>query len=297
MRFVGYLMVEVLLVLVMLGYFTLLERKLLGYGQLRKGPNKAVLWGLLQPMLDGVKLFMKGFWGQSVGGLLNMWIFPGVGLFLVLGLWVFVGVFWGGFGLGYVLFYVILFSSFVGVSFFVSGYLTGGKYSMIGSVRNLAQVISYEGVMVVGLLVVMVYSGSSGALLSLTPLLGGVLVLFLVVAIVMESNRTPVDFVEGESELVSGLATEMGGVSFSLLFLMEYGVMSFYSVLLSVVVWGSSGSGFMVMLSAVVMVTFLALLRLSLPRSRYDLNMLWGWKISLVSVFLWFLLGFVLMTG
>lgn len=83
MRLLGYLIIEILLVLVLLGYFTLLERKLLGYGQLRKGPNKAVLWGLMQPILDGVKLFMKGFWGGRVGGLLNIWVFPSLGLFLV----------------------------------------------------------------------------------------------------------------------------------------------------------------------------------------------------------------------
>nr|YP_011002185.1 NADH dehydrogenase subunit 1 [Bolbosoma nipponicum]WPN89837.1 NADH dehydrogenase subunit 1 [Bolbosoma nipponicum] len=294
MGFVVYFLVEVLLVLVLLGYFTLLERKILGYGQLRKGPNKAVLWGLMQPLLDGLKLFMKGFWGESVSGLFSMWGSPSMGLFLVLCLWFVLGAFWGSFGLGFVLFYVVLLASLVGVSFFVSGYLTGGKYSMVGSVRNLAQVVSYEGVMVVGLLVVMLYSSSGSALLSLSPVLGSVVFLFLLVAVVMESNRTPVDFVEGESELVSGLATEMGGLSFSLLFMMEYGVMSFYSVLLSLVIWGVSGWA-VAMLSAMVMVVFLVLLRLSLPRSRYDMNMLWGWKISLVSVFLWFLLGFALM--
>nr|UTM92251.1 NADH dehydrogenase subunit 1 [Bolbosoma balaenae] len=294
MRFIVYLLVEVLLVLVLLGYFTLLERKVLGYGQLRKGPNKAVLWGLVQPLLDGLKLFMKGFWGEGVSGVLSMWGFPSMGLFLVLCLWVIMGAFWGSFGLGFILFYVVLLASLIGVSFFISGYLTGGKYSMVGSVRNLAQVVSYEGVMVLGLLVVMLYSGSGGFLLSLSPVLGSIVILFLLVAVVMESNRTPVDFVEGESELVSGLATEMGGLSFSLLFMMEYGVMSFYSVLLSFVIWGVMGWA-IVMLTAMVLVVFLVLLRLSLPRSRYDMNMLWGWKISLVSVFLWFLLGFVLM--
>nr|UTM92287.1 NADH dehydrogenase subunit 1 [Bolbosoma vasculosum] len=294
MHFLVYFLVEILLVLVLLGYFTLLERKVLGYGQLRKGPNKAVLWGLVQPLLDGLKLFMKGFWGSGVGGVLSMWGFPIIGLFLVLSLWLVLGGLWGSFGLGFVLLYVVLVASLVGVSFFVSGYLSGGKYSMVGSVRNLAQVISYEGVMVVGLLAVMLYSGSSSVLLNLMPVVGFIIFLFLLVAVVMESNRTPVDFVEGESELVSGLATEMGGLSFSLLFMMEYGVMSFYSVLLSLVVWGILGM-VSVLVSAMVIMMFLVMLRLSLPRSRYDMNMLWGWKISLVSVFLWFLLGFALM--
>lgn len=188
--------------------------------------------------------------------------------------------------MGYVLFFVILFRRFVGVRFFVRGYLTGGKYRIVGRVRNLAQVISYEGVIVLGLLAIMVYRGRGRVILNLLPVLGGVLILFLVVAIVIERNRTPVDFVEGESELVSGLATEIGGLRFRLLFLIEYGVMGFYSVLLSMLVWGFMGRVCVRIFTAVAMIRFLGLLRLSLPRRRYDLNMLWGWKVRLVSVFL-----------
>lgn len=82
-----YVIVELLLVLILLGYFTLLERKTLGYGQVRKGPNKGVLIGLAQPLLDGFKLFIKGFKGVNRG---SIWVFfgiPGLGLCGVLIIW------------------------------------------------------------------------------------------------------------------------------------------------------------------------------------------------------------------
>nr|YP_009121988.1 NADH dehydrogenase subunit 1 [Southwellina hispida]AIO11164.1 NADH dehydrogenase subunit 1 [Southwellina hispida] len=273
--------------MVMLGYFTLLERKVLGYGQYRKGPNKAILWGLLQPMLDGFKLFMKGFWGEYVSGLMNLWVFPSAGLFVIMFLWFVVSGYWGVLGMGLLLIYIILLSSVVGVMFFVSGYLTGGKYSMIGSLRSLAQAISFEGILAFSLISVMVVGCGSVSDLSVMGLGWGLVVMvFLVVSVVMESNRTPVDFVEGESELVSGLATEVGGLSFSLLFLMEYGLMSFYSFVLALIFWGSGSQILWVMVFMLLFMSVLCFLRLSLPRSRYDLNMTWGWKVSLVSVFL-----------
>nr|QDM37030.1 NADH dehydrogenase subunit 1 [Centrorhynchus milvus] len=285
-------MVEMFLVLVILGYFTLLERKVLGYGQLRKGPNKAVVWGLVQPLLDGVKLFMKGYWGLSVSGLLSLWGFPLVGLVVVLVLWGLVGVVSGEYGLGMVVLFMALLGGFVGTCFFVAGYFAGGKYSQLGSVRSLAQVVSYEGVLVVGLLVFALESGSAEDLEKSLLFVSFVVAIILVASVVMESNRTPVDYVEGESELVSGLATEMGGLSFSLLFLMEYGVMSFYIVVLCVVVWGVLVGGLGGLIVLMVLLGGLCVLRLSLPRSRYDLSMCWGWKVGLVIVFMFYLLLF-----
>nr|QJI81292.1 NADH dehydrogenase subunit 1 [Centrorhynchus clitorideus] len=285
-------MLEVLLVLVILGYFTLLERKILGYGQMRKGPNKAVQWGLVQPLLDGVKLFMKGYWGLEVSGLLGLWGFPIMGLVVVLIVWGMVGALSGVFGLVMVMLFVVLLSGFVGTCFFVTGYFAGGKYSQLGSVRSLAQVVSYEGVLVMGLLVFSLWSGSGEEMESGLIFMGWAVLAAVVASVVMESNRTPVDYVEGESELVSGLATEMGGLSFSLLFLMEYGVMSIYVVVVSVMLWGVMMGWVSGMVTLVLLLVGLCVLRLSLPRSRYDLSMGWGWKVGLVVVFFYLVVAF-----
>lgn len=116
----------------------------------------------------------------------------------------------------------------------------------------------------------------------------------VVVGVVMERNRTPVDYVEGESELVAGLATEMGGLRFRLLFLMEYGVMRFYAMLLCYAVVGVGCTrGVLVGAGALGIVSGFAVLRLTLPRRRYDLSMEWGWKVGLIVVFLLYLVGVV----
>lgn len=159
-RLVVFLIVELALVLVILGYFTLLERKVLGYGQVRKGPNKGVLWGLFQPLLDGVKLFMKRYWGLGVGGFGGLWMFPAGGLAITMFIWVWLGVFWGAYSMGAVVLFILLFGGFVGSCFFVRGYTSGGKYRRLGSVRRLAQVVTYEGVVVMGLLTVIIWSCS-----------------------------------------------------------------------------------------------------------------------------------------
>nr|QKK36831.1 NADH dehydrogenase subunit 1 [Sphaerirostris lanceoides] len=284
---------ELLLVMVVLGYFTLLERKVLGYGQFRKGPNKGVVWGLFQPMLDGFKLFMKGYWGAGIGGLLSLWGFPVVGLSVVLVLWGWLSVMWGVGSLGMVLFFMVLFGSFVGTCFFVAGYFSGGKYSQLGSVRSLAQVITYEGVLVLGVLMVAVCSVSGEEIEGIFLSVGLVAFAVLVVSVVMESNRTPVDYVEGESELVSGLVTEMGGLSFSLLFLMEYGIMSLYAVVLSFLLWGVGVYYVWQVVTILVVVFGMCVLRLVLPRSRYDLSMGWGWKLGLIVVFLCYLVSLI----
>nr|AFJ14744.1 NADH dehydrogenase subunit 1 [Pomphorhynchus tereticollis] len=280
------MMVELLLVLMLLGYFTLLERKTLGYGQVRKGPNKGVLMGLAQPLLDGFKLFMKGFKGVNRGSMLVFFGTPGLGLCGVLIMWWVVMELLGVWGEGLSLLLIILIGAMISLLFFMSGYLSGCGYSELGSMRALAQALTYEGVMVFSILMVMVMGFSSKFLV------GGAMVGFkcillwlIIVSVVMESSRTPTDFVEGESELVSGLASEMGGLSFTFLFLIEYGLMGFYACFVVVLMSGASLSVVEFIVASLAIMVVLNWLRLSLPRSRYDLVMEWGWKVVLSVVF------------
>nr|YP_010258309.1 NADH dehydrogenase subunit 1 [Pomphorhynchus tereticollis]YP_010269817.1 NADH dehydrogenase subunit 1 [Pomphorhynchus laevis]AFI44251.1 NADH dehydrogenase subunit 1 [Pomphorhynchus laevis]AFJ14720.1 NADH dehydrogenase subunit 1 [Pomphorhynchus tereticollis]AFJ14732.1 NADH dehydrogenase subunit 1 [Pomphorhynchus tereticollis] len=280
------MMVELLLVLMLLGYFTLLERKTLGYGQVRKGPNKGVLMGLAQPLLDGFKLFMKGFKGVNRGSMLVFFGVPGLGLCGVLIMWWVVMELLGVWGEGLSLLLIILIGAMISLLFFMSGYLSGCGYSELGSMRALAQALTYEGVMVFSILMVMVMGFSSkflvgGAMMGFKC----ILLWLIIVSVVMESSRTPTDFVEGESELVSGLASEMGGLSFTFLFLIEYGLMGFYACFVVVLMSGASLSVVEFIVASLAIMVVLNWLRLSLPRSRYDLVMEWGWKVVLSVVF------------
>nr|AFJ14648.1 NADH dehydrogenase subunit 1 [Pomphorhynchus laevis]AFJ14660.1 NADH dehydrogenase subunit 1 [Pomphorhynchus laevis]AFJ14684.1 NADH dehydrogenase subunit 1 [Pomphorhynchus laevis]AFJ54181.1 NADH dehydrogenase subunit 1 [Pomphorhynchus laevis]QJU04394.1 NADH dehydrogenase subunit 1 [Pomphorhynchus laevis] len=281
-----YVVVELALVLVLLGYFTLLERKTLGYGQVRKGPNKGVLLGLVQPLLDGFKLFMKGFKGVNKGSMMVFFGTPGLGLCGVLVMWWVVMELLGVWGEGLSLLLIILIGAGISLLFFLSGYLSGCGYSELGSMRALAQALTYEGVLVFSVLMVMMMSYSSKFMLGGFTMGFKLLLLgLIVVSVVMESSRTPTDFVEGESELVSGLASEAGGLSFTALFLIEYGLMGFYACFVVVLMSGFVvGTMCMVVMPLAIMVV-LNWLRLSLPRSRYDLVMEWGWKVMLAAVF------------
>nr|AFJ14756.1 NADH dehydrogenase subunit 1 [Pomphorhynchus tereticollis] len=280
------MMVELLLVLMLLGYFTLLERKTLGYGQVRKGPNKGVLMGLAQPLLDGFKLFMKGFKGVNRGSMLVFFGVPGLGLCGVLTMWWVVMELLGVWGEGLSLLLIILIGAMISLLFFMSGYLSGCGYSELGSMRALAQALTYEGVMVFSILMVMVMGFSSKFLVG-EAMMGFkcILLWLIIVSVVMESSRTPTDFVEGESELVSGLASEMGGLSFTFLFLIEYGLMGFYACFVVVLMSGASLSVVEFIVASLAIMVVLNWLRLSLPRSRYDLVMEWGWKVVLSVVF------------
>nr|WFF64452.1 NADH dehydrogenase subunit 1 [Pseudoacanthocephalus sp.] len=280
------IVVLVLLVMLLLGYFTLLERKLLGYGQMRKGPNKGVVWGLLQPLLDGIKLFMKGAIMVWSGTIMLSFLGGGFGLGVVLMLWWLSLGLVGHWGVVYGMVLIIVFSGVVSVLYFVVGFLSMCSYGGFGSVRSLAMVLTYEGVMFFSL--VGLYWGQLGGTLSMGgfSVVSLALLLALLLGMVVESGRTPTDFVEGESELVSGLTTEMGGLVFSFLFMLEYGVMGAFACIWTYLVVGLSVT--LSLKVSFIMVGVMCLfnwLRMTLPRSRYDLVMEWGWKVLLVVVF------------
>ncbi|KAL7667816.1 hypothetical protein ACOME3_010355 [Neoechinorhynchus agilis] len=175
---------------------------------------------------------------------------------------------------------VILFvAGFRVVGVFTMGLFSGGVYRVVGVLRSVAQMISYE--VVIGLLLLIVVF-SSVSIFRLSGVVGLVLFLYfplLLIGVIIEVNRTPVDFMEGESELVSGGVTELGGLVFAFMFLGEYGFIRVYSILISYLLLGS----FRFVLIFLVVYVF-SWLRLSLPRFRYDLLMLLRWKILIPAV-------------
>nr|YP_010944801.1 NADH dehydrogenase subunit 1 [Pyroteuthis margaritifera]WMC20917.1 NADH dehydrogenase subunit 1 [Pyroteuthis margaritifera] len=281
--------------LLAVAFFTLLERKGLGYFQMRKGPNKVGLMGLPQPLADAVKLFSKELIKPTLVNIFPFLICPFMSLFLGLVLWILYNNYFvcSMGGLSMLMFLCV--SSLGVYSVMGAGWFSNSKYALLGSVRAVAQSISYEVSMSLILLSCLVLSGS----LSLSLIMkyqvfvwiffvNFFMMLMWFVSCVAETHRAPFDFAEGESELVSGFNVEYGGVGFAVLFMAEYSNILFMSVLVVGLFFGGiifvSGYGMGLCLFVSLIAWLFIWVRASYPRYRYDLLMYLIWKSYLPSV-------------
>ena len=296
------------LVLAVFAYMTLIERKVMARMQLRYGPNRAGPYGLLQPIADLVKLIRKEAFhpGAAVGGLYIM--APVISTFTALAAFAVIpfGAGWhvGGYDItgqivnvqiGLILLFAL--GSLGVYGFIIGGWASTSKYSLLGSMRTCAQLVSYEVSLALSVLGVIIMAGS----LSLVdivyaqesnwwyavPQFVGLLVFF--VAGVAETNRAPFDLPEAEQELVAGYHTEYSGMRFGLFQMAEYINMIVLSGLAVTLFlggwlgpWNSDDLGplWFVLKLAVVLFIFIWM-RTTLPRLRYDQLMAFGWKILL----------------
>nr|YP_010561801.1 NADH dehydrogenase subunit 1 [Ammothea clausi]UYX57748.1 NADH dehydrogenase subunit 1 [Ammothea clausi] len=289
----------VLLVLVGVGFFTLLERKVLGYVGNRKGPNKVMILGLGQPLVDGLKLFSKEYILPFKSVYLIFMLCPVLMILLSLLMWLcmplmnhFVDFKYG----------LLFFMAVTGMSVYAlifSGWSSNSKYSIFGGYRGVAQTISYEVslslvmlsfVMLVGgynLEYFSIYQDSIWMIVFMLPLS-----MIWLVSMLAETNRTPFDFAEGESELVSGFNVEYSGIFFVFIFIGEYSSIMFMSGLYVILFLG--GLSYLYMFKVLLMILLFILIRGTLPRFRYDNLMNLAWKIYLPTAihFLFFFLGF-----
>nr|YP_005351128.1 NADH dehydrogenase subunit 1 [Emplectonema gracile]AEC12109.1 NADH dehydrogenase subunit 1 [Emplectonema gracile] len=284
--FISILINDVCLLLAV-AFFTLLERKVLGYIQLRKGPNKVGYMGLFQPFADAIKLFSK----ERVQLLSMNYLFfmfsPIFSLFLTLLLWFLIPVWKSSFIFSF--FGVFLFlcvSSLSVYSTLFAGWSSNSKYALLGALRAVAQTISYEVSMVLTLFSCLIVVGSfsffyygeiQNFLFFNFFLLSPIFVVWLI-TVLAETNRAPFDFAEGESELVSGFNIEYGGGSFALLFLAEYGSILVMGVFSSILFFGGLGFFFVCIFFSGLISFFILWVRGSFPRMRYDRLMLLTWK-------------------
>nr|YP_011035815.1 NADH dehydrogenase subunit 1 [Plaxiphora tricolor]WRI60245.1 NADH dehydrogenase subunit 1 [Plaxiphora tricolor] len=283
-----WLVVSYLCVLLAVAFFTLLERKGLGYIQIRKGPNKVGYFGLIQPLADALKLFLKEENNLLSANKFPYFLAPVLSLVLSLSLW---SLYWSFFYVWFFKFGLLFFLCVSGLNVYgtmMAGWASNSKYSLLGGLRAVAQTISYEVTLFLVLLCSIGLCCSFGMLdvmLNQKFIWSSVLMfpIFLVwVTIsIAETNRAPFDFAEGESELVSGFNIEYGSGSFALLFLAEYGSILFMSMLTTVLFFGSMSESFLEPFFFWLKSSFFSFLfiwvRGSFPRLRYDLLMKLTW--------------------
>nr|YP_010180286.1 NADH dehydrogenase subunit 1 [Haemadipsa crenata]QVD39089.1 NADH dehydrogenase subunit 1 [Haemadipsa crenata] len=285
MLMVFEMLLSMIMALMAMAFYTLLERKLLGYMQTRKGPNKVMYIGIPQPLADAMKLFLKE---QVYPFLSNKFYFvmsPIFSLTLALMLWSIYPSknmsFWFIFS---VLFFLCV-SSMNVYPTFMSGWSSNSKYALLGALRGVAQTISYEISMALILINIMLLYMSMDLTMNMymnyTPFLLLLLPLFIlwVITMLAETNRAPFDFAEGESELVSGFNIEYGSSMFAMIFMAEYSVILFMSMLISLFFCNLSFSyNISLVVFTMLFATVFIWVRASFPRMRYDLLMMLTWK-------------------
>nr|AWT58384.1 NADH dehydrogenase subunit 1 [Andraca olivacea] len=272
-------------VLVGVAFLTLLERKVLGYIQIRKGPNKVGVLGILQPFSDAIKLFTKEQIYPSFSNYMVYYFSPVVSFILSLFIWVLIPYFFNmvSFSLGILFFFCC--TSLGVYSIMIAGWSSNSNYALLGGLRAVAQTISYEEglalLFVSSMLMIMDFNMLNFFFYQKLVWMGMIMFpLFMcwLSSILAETNRTPFDFAEGESELVSGFNIEYSSGGFALIFLAEYSSILFMSFLSAVVYLGGYNLTFFFYLK-LVMISFLFIwVRGTLPRYRYDKLMYLAWK-------------------
>nr|AVE15449.1 NADH dehydrogenase subunit 1 [Deroplatys desiccata] len=292
----------ILVVFVMIGvaFFTLMERKVLGYIHLRKGPNKVSFVGILQPFSDAVKLFSKEHLNPLISNYLMYYLCPIFSLFLSLILWMLMPFVSGLFTFNLALLFFLACTSMGVYAVMMAGWSSNSNYSLLGSLRAVAQTMSYE-VSLALILLSFVFLIKSYSLLDFFYYQMGIWFLFLClplcniwfVSCLAETNRSPFDFAEGESELVSGFNVEYGSGGFALIFLSEYSSILLMSMLMCVIFLGSDLDSLMFYLKLIFVSFMFIWVRGTLPRYRYDKLMYLAWKsfLPLSLNFLFFYLG------
>ncbi len=292
-------------------YTTYAERKVIGYMQLRMGPNRVGWWGLLQPIADALKLLFKEIIVPSNANRYLFVVAPALAITPALAAWAVVP-FTDTMVLANIdagLLYVLALTSMGVYGVIIAGWASNSKYAFLGAMRSAAQIVAYEIAMGFALVGVLMVAGSlnlrdivlnqSGATFfswNFIPLFP----LFLVYLIsgVAETNRAPFDVAEGESEIVAGFHVEYSGMTFAIFFLAEYANIILIAALTAIMFFGGWLPPIAALdLGAFNIVWFLGKtafflfcflwFRATFPRYRYDQIMRLGWKVFIPITIVW----------
>lgn len=294
--------------LIAVAYLTLMERKVIGSIQRRKGPNVVGIGGLLQPLSDGLKLFLKETIIPSHANRILFLLAPALTFLLSLIIWPIIpfseAIVFSNLNLG--ILYLFAISSLGVYGIIIAGWSSNSKYAFLGSLRSAAQMISYEvsiGLIIISLLLIV---GSLNLIdivnaqkevwffFSLFPSF-----LMFFISALAETNRPPFDLPEAEAELVSGYNVEYSSMTFALFFLGEYSniiVMSTLTVILffggwlppfDLIIFNILPGIFWLSLKILLFLFIFIWVRASLPRYRYDQLMRLGWKVFLPISLAW----------
>jgi NADH-quinone oxidoreductase subunit H len=317
---IAWIVLKILIIVALLlgavAYLTLAERKVIGYIQDRVGPNRVGLFGLLQPIADGLKLFFKEIIVPTRASSYLFAIAPILTFVTALSAWAVIPfsahMVLANINAG--LLYIFAMTSLGIYGFIIAGWASNSKYALYGALRSSAQMVSYELAMGFALIGVLIAAGSLNLSQIVLSQQGGVWHWFIIplfplfvvywVSGIAETNRAPFDVVEGESEIVAGVHVEYSGMRFAMFFLAEYANMILVSTLISIFFlggwlspfdgipyvgeWLSWVPGIIWLLAKVSVFLFCYLwFRASFPRYRYDQIMRLGWKVFLPLTLVW----------
>jgi NADH-quinone oxidoreductase subunit H len=297
----------VLPLMIAVAYLTYFERKVIGFMQVRIGPNRVGYFGLLQPLADGLKLLFKEIIVPTASNKALFLIGPLLAIAPALAAWAVVP-----FDIDMILadvdaglLYILAMTSVAVYGVIIAGWASNSKYAFLGSMRSAAQIVSYEIAMGFALVGVLMSAGSLNLGKIVLAQAGGLhqwyiwplFPLFIVyfIAAVAETNRAPFDVAEGESEIVAGFHVEYSGMAFALFFLAEYANMILVSMLAVIMFLGGWLSpvpfipdGFpWILIKCAAMLFFFLWFRATFPRYRYDQIMRLGWKVFIPITLVW----------
>nr|YP_010285487.1 NADH dehydrogenase subunit 1 [Basiprionota bisignata]UKS07050.1 NADH dehydrogenase subunit 1 [Basiprionota bisignata] len=281
-------LVLVIFILISVAFLTLFERKILGYIQFRKGPTKVGFMGLLQPFSDAIKLFSKEQVIPYMSNF-NLYYFSPIFMMLIsMMMWFTMPFYFYYVDFSFSVLYFLCFSSLGVYGVMMAGWSSNSNYSLLGSLRSISQTISYE----ISLVIIMfsfIFFISSYSLVDFSKFQLNIWFLFMLfpmcsmlfISFLAETNRTPFDLAEGESELVSGFNVEYSSGMFAMIFLAEYMSILFMSMIMCMLVAGANYYSFSFYLKICIFSFIWIWVRGTLPRYRYDKLMNLTWTVFL----------------